>query len=249
MTSRTSRPSRRRRRGTLDGSTIANRDEIASRDLRVLGPELDDAARRAAAAGAVGDLTYRGAGMTGIVFCDEQKTAYKVARPGAEGVVEEEAAWMARAAHVPGVREHVARGARYDKHQNVLVRECVIGPSGTPRHTSKLFKLHQETRAAMRPYGWLSPEFKEDSYVMARGRGPVLVDASMALRVGGELVRYAQAAIRSQCSTQCMEDLEFAIRHESGGTIPAKVADRLLEKIAAKRARSDRRSNRSARSR
>ena len=219
----------------LNAPTITNRDQISDRTLRVLGDELDEAAVRAIRAGAVGDLTYQGAGATGIVFCDERKTAYKVARQGREEFVAEEAEWLTRASQVPGVREHVARNTRYDKKRNVLVRECVPGPVGTSRHTSKLFDVHQGIRAAMAPYGWLSPEFKEDSYVMVRGRGPVLVDASSAIRVGKELVRYAQdvlAARRPQ--TERLEDIAFAIRQERGGSIPATVADKLLAKLRAR---------------
>jgi hypothetical protein len=215
--------------------TITNRDQISDRTLRVLGDELDEAAARAIEAGAVGDLTYQGAGATGIVFCDERNVAYKVARHGREVSVFEEAEWLMKAGQVPGVREHVARNARYDKKHDVLVRECVPGPSGTTRQTSKLFDLHQGIRTSMAPYGWLSPEFKEDSYVMTRGRGPVLVDASSALRVGGELVRYAQdvlAARRPQ--TERLEDIAFALRHERGGSIPAAVADKLLAKLRAR---------------
>ena len=216
----------------LNPPTITNRDQISDRTLRVLGEELDEAAVRAVRSGAIGDLTYQGAGATGIVFCDERKTAYKVARQGREESVVEEAEWLTRAAQVPGAREHVARNPRYDKKHHVLVRECVPGPVGTSRHTSKLFDVHQGIRTAMTPYGWLSPEFKEDSYVMVRGRGPVLVDASSALRVGKELVRYTQdvlAARRPQ--TERLEDIAFAIRQERGGSIPTAVADKLLAKL------------------
>lgn len=219
----------------LHAPTITNRDEISDRTLRTLGDELDEAAVRAVEAGAVGDLTYQGAGASGIVFCDVRKTAYKVARRGREASVSEETEWLVKAGQVPGVREHVARNARYDKKHDVLVRECVPGPAGTSRQTSKLFDLHKGIRAAMTPYGWLSPEFKEDSYVMARGRGPVLVDASSALRVGGELVRYTQdvlAARRPQ--TERLVDIAFAIRQERGSSIPAAVADKLLAKLRAR---------------
>ena len=219
----------------LHTPTITNREQISDRTLRALGDELDEAAVRAIEAGAVGDLTYQGAGATGIVFCDARKTAYKVARRGRETSVSEEAEWLLKAGQVPRGREHVARDARYDKKHDVLVRECVPGPVGTSRQTSKLFDLHKGIRAAMTPYGWLSPEFKEDSYVMARGRGPVLVDASSALRVGGELVRYAQdvlAARRPQ--TERLEDIAFAIRQERGGSIPEAVADKLLAKLRAR---------------
>jgi hypothetical protein len=216
----------------LNALTITNRDQISDHTLRILGDELDEAAIRAVKAGALGDLTYQGAGATGIVFCDERQTAYKVARRGREASVSEEAEWLMKAARVPGAREHVARHARYDKRHDVLVRECVPGTVGTSRQTSKLFDVHKGIRAAMTPYGWLAPEFKEDSYVMARGRGPVLVDASSALRVGGELVRYAQdvlAARRPQ--TERLEDIAFAVRQERGGSIPVAVADKLLAKL------------------
>jgi hypothetical protein len=149
--------------------TITNRDQISDRTLNALGAELDEAAVRAARAGAKGGLEYQGAGATGIVFCDDRGNAFKVARRGREDSVAEEAEWLTKAAQVPGAREHVARNTRYDKKHDVLVRECVRGMTGTPRQTSKLFDIHKDIRAAMGPYGWLSPEFKEDSYVMARG--------------------------------------------------------------------------------
>ncbi len=183
------KPARKQRRAhatKLDAAPrITNRDEISSRTLAILGDELDDAAVRAARAGAVGDLEYQGAGMSGIVLCDKQGTAFKVARRGGEGTVAEEAEWLQKAGQVPGVRDHVARNARYDAENRVLLRECVQGETGTPRHTSKLFDLHKDIRKAMTPYGWLSPEFKEDSYVFARGRGPVLIDASHAAQLPG----------------------------------------------------------------
>jgi hypothetical protein len=214
---------------------ITNRSEISDRTVSALGNELDEAAHRAKAAGAVGDLEYQGAGATGIVFCDQHQTAFKVARRGREDSVAEEAEWLTKAAQVPGVREHVARGTRYDKKHDVLVRECVRGPSGTSRQTSKLFDLHKDIRKGMSSYGWLSPEFKEDSYVLARGRGPVLIDASSAVRVGSELVRYAQdvlAARRPQ--TERLEDIAWAVRQERGSSIPIAVADKLLAKLRAR---------------
>jgi len=224
-----------RRRERRPHSTIKNRDDISSYTLKVLGDQLDDAAKRAVAAGAQGELEFQGAGMSGIVFCDEHGTAYKVARMGGESTVAEETEWLQKAEQIPGVREHVAKGARYDKKNHVLVRECVQGKTGTPRNTSKLFDIHKDIRKAMTPYGWLSPEFKEDSYVYARGRGPVLVDASMAVRVGGELVKYAQDVIENRRAMhERLSDIAFAIRSERGRTIPATVADKLLAKLKAR---------------
>ena len=219
----------------LNAPTIANRDQISDRALSALGDELDDAATRAARAGAKGDLEYQGAGATGIVFCDARGNAFKVARRGREDSVVEEAEWLKKAEQVPGARDHVARNARYDKKHDVLVRECVRGKTGTPRQTSKLFGIHKDIRAAMTPYGWLSPEFKEDSYVMARGRGPVLIDASSAVRVGGELVRYAQDVLAGRrAQTERLEDIAWAVRQERGGSIPTAVADKLLAKLRAR---------------
>ena len=220
---------------TADVPTIVNRDEISDRTLNTLGTELDEAAIRAVRAGAVGDLEYQGAGASGIVFCDERQTAFKVARRGREASVSEEAEWLTKAAQVPGVRERVAQNTRYDKKHDVLIRECVRGKTGTSRETSKLFDIHKDIRKAMAPYGWLSPEFKEDSYVMARGRGPVLIDASSAVRVGGELVRYAQDVLAGRRpQTERLEDIAWAVRHERGASIPTAVADKLLAKLRAR---------------
>ena len=233
------KPARKKGRGhatKLDAAPrITNRDQISSRTLAILGDELDDAAVRASRAGASGDLEYQGAGMSGIVFCDARGTAFKVARRGGEGTVAEEAEWLQKAEQVPGVREHVARNARYDADNRVLLRECVRGTTGTPRNTGKLFDLHKDICKGMAPYGWLSPEFKEDSYVFARGRGPVLIDASMALRVGGELVKYAQNMLENRRpQRERLQDIAFAIVQERGRTIPAPVADKLLAKFKAR---------------
>ena len=215
--------------------TITNRDQISDRALNALGAELDEAAVRAARAGAKGGLEYQGAGATGIVFCDDRGNAFKVARRGRENSVAEEAEWLTKAAQVPGAREHVARNTRYDKKYDVLVRECVRGTTGTSRQTSKLFDIHKDIRKAMGPYGWLSPEFKEDSYVMARGRGAILIDASSAVRVGGELVRYAQDVLAGRRpQTERLEDIAWAVRQERGGSIPTAVADKLLAKLRAR---------------
>lgn len=109
------------------------------------------------------------------------------------------------------------------------------GTTGTSRQTSKLFDLHKTIRSGMMPYGWLSPEFKEDSYVLARGRGPVLIDASSAVRVGGELVRYAQDVLAGRRpQTERLEDIAWAVRQERGTSIPAAVADKLLAKLRAR---------------
>lgn len=173
--------------------------------------------------------------MSGIVFCDEKGVAYKVARRHRENTVAEETEWLRKAEQVPGAREHVAQGARYDDQHHVLIRECVRGKTGTPRNTSKLFSLHKDIREAMTPYGWLAPEFKEDSYVFTRGRGPVLIDASMALRVGSVLVKYAQDLLeKRRPQHESLQDVAFAVLQERGRTIPVTVADKLLAKLKSR---------------
>lgn len=210
------------------------RDQVPSTVLRVIEPEIDDAERRAYAAGAQGDLEYIGTGMTGIVFCDRRDRAFKVAR--GEGSLADEAAWLKLARTVPGIRQHIARGARWDAKHRVLVRECARGKVGTWSQSRKLRDLHDRIEAAMVPYGWTSPEFKEDSYVTVRGRGPVLVDASMAHRVGRELVKDTLAVLNRRRPLRKYEnytDHGFALRMERGRTVPAPVADRLLRRLKA----------------
>ncbi len=222
---------RGRKRSELRGAEIINR----SHAHKVIELELEEAAERATRAGAEGTLEYQGAGASGIVFCDEHKTAYKVARRGRQDSVREEAEWMRKAGQIPGVREHVARGVRWDNENHVLVRECVKGTTGAWKDSTKLHKIHQSIRTGMTPYGWYAPEFKEDSYVFARGRGPILIDASMAIRVGGELVRYTQDVIEGRRpKTERLEDIAFAVRSERGRSIPAPVADKLLAKLRAR---------------
>lgn len=170
------------RRGGLAGI----RERVPSSALRVIGDELDDAEARARAAGAQGELEYKGAGMTGIVLCDQTGRAFKVAR--GEGTFDDDAAWLRKAAQMPGTGRNIMRLERYDKRQRVLVGECVRGRVGGWNDETKLHRLHERIGAEMQQYGWSAPEFKADSYVIARGRGPVLVDASMAHRRGQPLV-------------------------------------------------------------
>jgi hypothetical protein len=212
---------------------IANYDEISDRDKRILGAELEDATRRAYRAGAKGTLWYYGAGMTGIVFCDERQRAYKVARHGKVGraTVAEEAEWLRKASQVPAVAPNVARFERWDGKHGVLVRECARGKVGAWSQGTKLRKVHERIGAAMRQYGWGAPEYKEDSYVIVRGRGPVLVDASMPIRFGGELVKQTLQALKKPMDARTREDLVFALRAERGKTVPPTVANRLLKRL------------------
>lgn len=219
---------------------IPNVDDISERTWSIIAPEIDDVMTRVRKAGAKGPLEYIGAGMTGIVFCTGD-TAYKVARPGAERMVEEEAEWLATANQVPELRRVVARRPRWNKRAKTLTRECVRPKSrdnvrrwGNRR---QLWDVHQGIKTAMKPYGWGAPEFKEDSYVVTRDRGPVLVDGSMPIRYGRNLVAYTLDVIngrRPREKHDTDEYLSLAIRAERGESIPKATADRVLAKLGQK---------------
>lgn len=199
----------------------------------VVLPQMPDVVARALAAGAKPPLEYIGAGMTGVVFC-AGGTAYKVSRttaPIAHATFEDEAEWLAEAAHVPSVAPHVAAFHRFDPENLVIIRDCPVADPDQSAYRygeGKLFDLHRRIEAAMLPHGWTSPEFKPDSYVLTTG-GPVLVDASMPSRVGEELARYTEAvaAGKRPLWTTTPRDLAFAVRMEGGRTLTQAEVDRL----------------------
>lgn len=199
---------------------------------RVIEPELDDAVDRAVAAGAKAPLEYIGAGAEGIVFCDPTNTAFKVGR-GASSLADE-ADFFKKATQVPGVKEHVAKFKRFDGKHNVIVRECVRGERIKWSQERKIFDLHRDIEKAMEPYGYLSPERKPDSWVLVRGRGPILVDAGFATPVGHALVKHTLDVINGRTprgTYESNESLAFHIRQERGKTIPARVANKVLRRL------------------
>lgn len=228
--------------GTAAGFVIGNRRRVGLAGVREQVPEsirkhidaeIDDAEARARRAGAQGELKFIGAGQEGIVMCDDAGQAFKVARGG--GDLSDEAAWLAAAGKISGVKEHVARGARYDGVNHVLVRECVK-PSKVDRprmNERKLFDLHMRIAKTMKPYGWGRPEYKPDSYVYTRDRGPVLVDAGFAPLHGRELVRDVLNVVNGRRAVKKDEprDLAFALRWERGDTVPTEVANRLIKRL------------------
>jgi len=197
---------------------------------KAIQPELEDAEARARAAGARGELTYIGAGMEGIVLCDEAGVAFKVARGGS---LRDEAEWLQMAARIPNIKQHVPRGVRYDDEHRVLVRECVKPQNDGRRVNEKrLFELFRRMASTMETYGYMKPEYKPDAFVMARGRGPVLVDAGFTGRRGRPLVRQALALLKQRDpKPQDMRDMAFALRWERGSTIPEATANRILRRM------------------
>lgn len=193
--------------------------------------EIDDAVTRAGAAGADGALEYVGAGMEGIVFC-QGSTAYKVGRRGVS--LEDEADFLRKANTVHRIKDHVARFIRYDKRNHVLVRECVRGERLKWSQERKAYDLTDDIQKAMEPYGFLAPERKPDSWLMVRGRGPVLVDAGFATPVGHELVKHTLDVINERAprgTYESNESLAFHIRQERDKTIPAPVANKILRRL------------------
>lgn len=228
------------------GTAIA----VASRRRRGLGEikhreyahpaikdELEDAERRARAAGA-GDreLTYIGAGAEGITFCDDAGKAYKVGRHDPEEMsLLPEAEWLKMASTIPSIKQYIPRGVRFDEENNVIVRECLTAREGVDYlGRDRLRKHHERLAAAMKPYGYGQPEFKNDSWVYTR-RGPVLVDAGFAIRRGQPLVKRVLDVIngRRKMRNSDLPSLAWEVRMERGETIPEPVANKLLRRLKA----------------
>jgi hypothetical protein len=237
-------------------------------------PEILRAAYVALDVGARPPLTFAGMGMTAVVICDARPVAYKVARrssPTSRRTLETEAEWLATASSAPETRRHVARFHAFHRANAVIERECVRrspAPSRVAswkssnrrpsakreRETERETRLsrqdvHEHLSRMMARYGFgHGPEFKEDSYVWARGRGWVLVDAGFALQTGARLVSIAARVLRGESIPGWdASQVAFAVRCESGTTIPPAIAaslDRKLSQLAHDRDRARRFSKR-----
>jgi len=205
-------------------------------------PEMNDVTQRALRASATSPFSYLGAGMTAVVLEDSTGSCFKVGRRNTEQVrymLEKEAEWLTDAANVPGVSDHTVRVRRFDPNNSVIVRECVSGRPGGWSDEPKLFDLHKKIEKLMIPHGWTSPEFKGDSYVCqnedyGRCENPILIDASMPIRVGKKLVQYITSVLdgnREPDPGDSVEDLAFYVRRERGDTIDADTADELLARL------------------
>jgi len=165
---------------------------IRSHGLRM---DVISAAERAFAAGAKPPMTYIGAGAFGIVLCDVNGIAFKVFRFAdtksgvAESAFEDELEWLQTARSIPKIKKHIP-DVLAAQGENILIRECVLGRPGGWSDSRRLLDLHGEIEKATLPLGWTAPEFKEDSYIIRPDGVPVLVDASMAMRVGDRLFDY-----------------------------------------------------------
>ena len=201
-----------------------------------LASEIPDAIRRVRATGAVPMLTYLGSGAYGHVFCDVSGRGFKAGRHDTAAnrwSISEEAAWLRAANRVPGVREHVAKYYSYDAANNVLIRECVKQREYHRKNEKKIWELHDRIRGRMIKVGWSAPEFKPESYAVVPGRGPVLFDASSALRVGSNLVRLVTDALAGRVDYPYpLRDLSYDLRAEIPRSVTPEVGKRLEERIS-----------------
>jgi hypothetical protein len=203
--------------------------------------EISDAVERAVAAGAPPPLEYVGAGQFGIVLCDSNDHAWKVARlanrsPGERNFMLEEFAteyeWL-RDAGKTSIRENVAKVYALHPEEIVLERECVRGRVGTWSDDRRLHGLHQDVDDTMKSEGWTAPDFKEDSYIFRSDGTPVLVDISMAMRIGLNLAGWVEDVLDGKRSTKDRwRDLAFYLiserRHK---TIPDEKTKELLDRL------------------
>lgn len=198
------------------------------------------AAVRALRVGAKRPLRYVGMGMTAIVLCDARGRAFKVGRrpdsAANRAMLHDEAEWLRVASAMPEVRRHVARFYRFHAAENVIERECVRGGSHREDRNNARYDLHRAIEKAMLRHGWSAPEYKDDSYVYASGRGWVLVDASMAHLVGTRLAARAARTLKGESfEGDSPSDLAFALRAEAGRTLPERTAHSLSDKLLALR--------------
>ena len=174
--------------------------------------------------------------MTAIVLCDARGHAFKIARDATnKSFLDDEADWLAVASKTPGVREHVAKFIRYWPYYIVIERECPMPTLGYRRRDEHaIFDLHYDVIGKrMNRVGWTAPEFKQDSYVIT-DRGPILVDASMAQRIGKVLLRYTVDLLRGRRTTSDRpSDYAYYVRREIGErTITERAAAPVLQALS-----------------
>lgn len=201
---------------------------------KAVQPQMPDIVRRALSAGAQPPLEYMGAGGTAVVLCDARGHAFKVSRWPDSPMLSDEAEWLASAAKVPGVKEHVARFYAYHPEEVIVERECVAADDEENewrwRRGHDLFDLHQRIATLMEKHAdWSAPEYKDDSFIVTKDRGPVLVDAGFVNRLGHRLLEYTKDVLDGRRPWRKMEtpsDLAFYLRREvqEGALIEAEVA-------------------------
>jgi hypothetical protein len=211
--------------------------------------EIEEAGDRAVSVGAMEPLSFVGMGATGIVFCGAEGHAWKCGRmlkhkgqgrdektrQHLRSLLRDEYEFLRDACTVGSIRRHIACPYGFDEDAVVIERE---GP--TPREgrvqESKLFDLYKRIRETMRPMGWAGLEFKVDSFVVTRERGPVFVDAGFGMRLGWNLVRYVEELVTGQRyldpRSERPRDLVWNMKMDAiDGVIPMSVYKRMAVKV------------------
>lgn len=203
-----------------------------------------DAAQRALAAGAIPPLRHMGTGGYGVVFCDSAGRAWKLARfteppdahalTWAEEALGSEYEWL-RDAGRTSIAPFVAQVYAYHPAALAIERECIFGSPGGWGQGRELSELHRAINAAMvAEAGWTAPEFKEDSYIYRESDGrPILVDASLALRIGMNLARWILEVLDGQRrTTDTPHSLAFYILREGDmGAVPREIVATILRRL------------------
>jgi hypothetical protein len=209
----------------------------------IIAPELPGAVERALDAGAPAPLEYVGAGMFGIVFCDENNHAWKVARLSSRELPQQELDFMLetfaneyewlRDAGQSSMAMHVAKAYKFHPDELTIERECVRGRAGGWVDDTRLHKIHDRIDKAMRIHGWTSPEFKEDSYIIKKDGTEVLVDASSAMRIGMNLAGWVQDVLDGRRRTRDnWKSLAFYVMSEiRHSEIPRDLGYQLIDRL------------------
>jgi len=173
--------------------------------------------------------------MTGIVLRDADNVAFKVPRNAyAARMIRDEFYWMHFASRLAPLQQHVAHPILLDRPTGTLVREHIDSRENRGwGHSQRRRQLHERLCSIMRVYGFRCPEFKEDSYVYATHRGPVLVDASFSKRdLGWANARRAVALLSGSpvLDEREREDVAFGLRMDAD-LLPAGMATRLSKRL------------------
>lgn len=225
---------------------LGGRRPVRPNPALVLDPErvnvgdndLAELAGRAIEAGARAPLRWLGTGASAAVFRGDEGLAWKVSRhpsPRARAGLEDEAGWLAAAAAFPDLAPFVAHFVAWHPGPAVIARECVEprAQGGLWWNDARAWRRFEVLVARMREAGWGAPEWKRDSWVVTADRGPVLVDAGPAVRLGWNHARaVAEMLAGRRPRIESWRSLAWEVRMEASyGRITPSAAEALLARL------------------
>jgi hypothetical protein len=198
-----------------------------------------EAAHRAVGAGAnPKDMKYLGAGAEGILFESGGK-AFKVARfPEGRlaGRLENEAEVLRSLEGTPAAKL-IPKVYKYDKKNQVIVREMVEGRPGGWAAGKKAREAYDIIVAELAKKDWGHPEFKEDSFIFdEKGENPKMVDVGFVTPRGKREAKWVEEIIMGAKTKEDIDllDVGFSLRAslseghtspETGRKLRAKIAE------------------------